>query len=122
MASKKYLNDIQELYLFLRQSCEHISASNSSEVRRLRCSLSTLPLVLKADSDATVVTGTAKMSCNFSQCGVADVTYICDASSSAYQIMRVYQPFSTNLARQSAPSSLEPNHLSCTDLIHTIEN
>ena len=47
------------LYLFRNQSCEHIRASIIFEVSLLRCSLSTLPLVLNADSDATVVTGIA---------------------------------------------------------------
>lgn len=39
------------LALFLSQFCEHIKASSKSGVRRLRCSLSTLPLLLKADSE-----------------------------------------------------------------------
>ena len=40
----------------------HIRASTIWRVRRLRCSLKTLPPMLKADSKATVVTGIAKIS------------------------------------------------------------
>jgi hypothetical protein len=47
------------LYLFCNQSCEHIRASTIFVISLLRCSLSTLPLVLNADSDATVVMGIA---------------------------------------------------------------
>jgi len=41
-------------YLFRSQFCEHIKTSRISELSILRCSLRTRPLVLNADSDATV--------------------------------------------------------------------
>jgi hypothetical protein len=50
------------LYWFLSQSCEHIKASNIPGVRRLRCSLRTLPLVMNADSEAIVLNGIALIS------------------------------------------------------------
>jgi hypothetical protein len=49
-------------YLRRIQSCEHISASKISGVSRLWFSLRTRPLVLKANSEATVLIGMAKIS------------------------------------------------------------
>jgi hypothetical protein len=49
-------------YLFRSQLYEHIKASKISELSQLRCSLRTRPLVLNADSDATVLTGMINIS------------------------------------------------------------